>query len=294
MRRIACVSVVGVLLTGALAACGRVDGPAGSLKEAAASASASASASAEPDESPTTPRPSTSTRPPTSPRPTTSRPVNTTSPRPPLTAADVPKLSVPDLLSLARTAARGARTVHVRATVLLGGTTKTYIDVNVDRERENFHGTLTNDSYSVYLVRIDGSVWIKGDERYWIVSGKGQVTPEQARLYATKYLRTTADDPAAKMMITGVLQASNPEYVVDQLDDRSTKLPTQPFENWQLIPIRAADGTTGYFNAGLPVYPVRLISGGPEPEADNYDRFNEPVNIAEPPPAQVVDVPGRT
>ncbi|HSA51108.1 MAG TPA: hypothetical protein VLH10_13520, partial [Yinghuangia sp.] len=90
-------------------------------------------------------------------------------------------------------------------------------------------------------------------------------------------------------LVEGIIDVADPSYVLSGLSDRSTKLPVQTFEGWQVIPVRAANGDTGYLNAGLPVYPIRLVTGGPEPEADNYDKFNEPVIVEEPPAGDVIN-----
>lgn len=292
MRRMAGIGVAGVLLTAMVTACGNLDSPAGSVRDAAEPSSPSPSRTTG-TPSPATTRPSAT---PTTRTPTTARPTSTPpATRPSLSPADVPNLPVSQLLSMSRTAARSVKTVHVRATIKIdNGATKMLIDVNVDRETENFFGSASTDKYVLSLVRIGESVWIKGSEQYWLVEGEGQFTPEEARYLSAKFLRTTTADPSASGIVTGVLQASNPEYVLDHLSDRSQKLPLQQFEGWTLIPISASSGTTGYLNAGLPVYPVRLITVGGDPEADNYDKFNEPVNVTEPPADQVVDVPPQS
>ncbi|HSA49410.1 MAG TPA: hypothetical protein VLH10_04765 [Yinghuangia sp.] len=87
-----------------------------------------------------------------------------------------------------------------------------------------------------------------------------------------------------------VLEVSDLELVLAGTSDRSTKLPVQTFESWQVIPVRAANGDTVYVNAGLPVYPVRLVTGGVEPIANNYDKFNDPLVVNAPPAAQVIDL----
>lgn len=288
VRRIASVGVVGVLLSAALTACGQVDGTARSLKEAASPSPSASGPTATPSKQPTSPSASPTTR-----KPTTSRPPTSSAPpRGPVTAADVPNLTVSELISLARTAARTVKTVHVRATIKLDGVKKMLIDVYVDRETENFRGVTSTDQYALQIMRKGDSVWLKGDEQYWLVEGKGQYDASEAKVLASKWLRTTDDNPLVSGIVTGVLGASNPEYVLEHLNANSTKLPLQQFEGWTLIPISASTGT-GYLNAGLPVYPIRLITNGPEPEADNYDKFNEPVTIVEPPASEVVVVPAQ-
>lgn len=286
MRRIASIGVVGVLLSAALTACGQVDGAARSIKDAASPSPSSGGPTTAPPSKSSSPSPSATTR-----KPTTSRPPTSASPtRGPITSADVPNLSVGELISLARTAARTVKTVHVRATIKLDGTKKMLIDVYVDRETENFRGSASTDKYVLQIVRKGDAVWFKGDEQYWLVEGKGQFSAADARTLAAKWFRTVDTDPSVSGIVTGVLGASNPEYVLEHLNSSSTKLPLQQFEGWTLIPISASTGT-GYLNAALPVYPIRLITNGPEPEADNYDKFNEPVNITEPPASEVVDLP---
>ncbi len=285
MRRIASIGVVGVLLSAALTACGQVDGTARSLKDAASPSPSSSGPTKAPPSKSTSPSPSTTTR-----KPTTRPPTSTSPSRGPVTSADVPNLSVGELISLARTAARTVKTVHVRATIKLDGTKKMLIDVYVDRETENFRGSASTDKYVLQIVRKGDDVWFKGDQQYWLVEGKGQFSPADAQTLATKWFHTADTDSSVSGIVTGVLGASNPEYVLEHLNSSSHKLPLQQFEGWTVIPISASTGT-GYLNAALPVYPIRLITNGPEPEADNYDKFNEPVDITEPPAAEVVDLP---
>ncbi|MEU8135529.1 hypothetical protein [Streptodolium elevatio] len=277
---------MGVLLSAALTACGQVDGAARSIKDAASPSPSSGGPTTAPPSKSASPSPTKTTR-----KPTTSRPPTSASPtRGPVTSAEVPNLSVGELISLARTAARTVKTVHVRATIKLDGTKKMLIDVYVDRETENFTGSASTDKYVLQIVRKGDAVWFKGDEQYWVVEGKGQFSAADAKTLATKWFRTSDTDSSVSGIVTGVLGASNPEYVLEHLNSSSTKLPLQQFEGWTVIPISASTGT-GYLNAALPVYPIRLITNGPEPEADNYDKFNEPVNIAEPPASEVVDLP---
>ncbi|UGQ13671.1 hypothetical protein LO772_08765 [Yinghuangia sp. ASG 101] len=290
MRRIAGIAVAGLLLTGSVTACGKLDGAARSVKDAAAEATPSAARSADTDPA-TDPAPSATTRTPSRTPATTRRPTSVSpSPSRPVTAADVPNLAVPELLSLARDAADDVRTVHVRATIRLTDVPKMLIDATVDRQREDFTGSATTDQYQLLLTRKGGDVWIKGDERYWLVTGAGRVSAERAKLLATKYLRTSDTDPTVSGLVEGIIAAADPAYALHTVSDRSTKLPLQRFESWQVIPVQAANGDTAYINAGLPAYPIRLITSGVEPEADNYDRFDEPVTVTPPPAEEVVDV----
>lgn len=290
MRRIAGIAVAGVLLTGSMTACGKLDGAARSVKDAAAEASPSASATDDTDPS-ASPSPSTTTRTPSR-TPTTSRRPTSPSPSPsrPVTAADVPNLAVPQLLSLAREAAANVKTVHVRATIRLTTVPKMLIDANVDRRTEDFTSSATTDQYQLIIMRQGDDVWLKGDERYWLVNGGGKISAANAKVLATKFLRTSDTDPTVTDLIEGILGASDPAYPLKVVSDRSTKLPVQPFESWQVIPVQAANGDTAYINAGLPAYPIRLVTSGVEPEADNYDKFDQPVVVTPPPLAEVVDI----
>lgn len=288
MRRIAGIAVAGILLTGTLTACGKLDGAARSVKDAASEASSSPSATETDDTNPSAdPTSSATTRTPSRTPSSTRRPTSA-SPSRPVTAAEVPNLGVEQLLSLARTAAGEIKTVHVRGTAKLGGTEKAFVDAYVDRRSEDLYGSATFPTYRVDVVRIGPTTWLKWDERYWL--SDGSTSAARARELSTKHFRTETTDPAAKGLVDAMLGVSDPEYPLESVSNRSTKLPVQQFESWQVIPIRAANGDTLYLNAGLPVYPIRLITSGIEPEADNYDRFNEPVVVTPPPANLVVDM----
>ncbi|HSA49409.1 MAG TPA: hypothetical protein VLH10_04760 [Yinghuangia sp.] len=193
MRRITGIAVAGLVLTGSLTACGKLDGPAGSIKEAASETTPSASTTADPDPN-TSPSPSNTTRKPTS-TSTTRRPTSASPTRVPITAADVPKLTVSELLAQARTAAESVRTVHVRATIKGDDGEKIFVDMNVDRETEDFYGSASLSGLTVQIVRKGDSIWRRGNEAYWADQGGGALSAEQVKYLATKHVRQSVTTP---------------------------------------------------------------------------------------------------
>ncbi|WP_406281003.1 hypothetical protein [Embleya sp. NBC_00896] len=227
--------------------------------------------------------------------PTVSQKSNTTSSGLDETVANA-DLEVGELVRRAKQSATKVKTVHVIADIVSKGKA-IKLDLRVDRDSEDFQGSIEQDGVRLEVRRIDADMYVRGNEsayRKLVGAVDGELA---AKLLAGKWLKGDAGSDQLRGL-RNVTTVADPGAVLKNFPEDGVKLPKETINGREMIPLTGPPGDDDgkvYIEAqGGKPYPVMVVSE----DADNsgtisYGDFDAPVKVDKPPAADVIEIPQR-
>lgn len=187
-----------------------------------------------------------------------------------------------EILAATKTAAEGAKSVHVAGSLVSGGTPIT-LDMNLIAGKGG-RGQLSQNGLSFELIAVGSTVYIKGSPDFYKHIGGNAA----AQLLAGKWLKA----PATGSDFASIGQLTNLRELVDQTlaeHGTLTKTGTTTIDGQKVVGVtsKSKGGTLYIATTGKP-YPVQISKGGSGSGSITFDRWNEPVTIAA--PANAIDI----
>jgi hypothetical protein len=186
------------------------------------------------------------------------------------------------IIAATKTAADGAKSVHVSGSLVSGGSPIT-LDMNLLAGKGG-RGQLSQDGLSFELVEVGGTVYIKGSPAFYKHIGGSAA----AQLLQGKWLKA----PASSADFASLGQLTNLRSLVDQtLSDHSSlsKSGTTTVNGQKVVGITdKSKGGTLYIAATGKPYPVEIAKSGSGTGSITFDRWDEPLTLSA--PANAIDV----
>jgi hypothetical protein len=184
-----------------------------------------------------------------------------------------------EALTTARVALRNAKTARLTGNITTGGQK---IQLDLELVGDNSTGTLTVDGNDVQLIKLDGSVYIKGDPQFLAQYANGDTAAVQA--LNGKWLKTATTSDFDSFSIDGFadeLKASN--------DVKVNAKTTQATQNGKPVVILSqSDGSTLTIANTGEAYPLVLNGKGTDSGQLTFSDFNKAVTITA--PSDILDV----
>jgi hypothetical protein len=186
------------------------------------------------------------------------------------------------IIAATKTAADGAKSVHVSGSLVSGGSPIT-LDMNLLAGKGG-RGQLSQDGLSFELIEVGGTVYIKGSQAFYKHIGGSAA----AQLLQGKWLKA----PASSTDFASLGQLTNLRALVDQtLSDHSSlsKSGTKTVKGQKVVGLTdKSKGGTLYIAATGKPYPVEIAKSGSGTGSITFDRWDEPLTLSA--PANAIDV----
>jgi hypothetical protein len=207
------------------------------------------------------------------------------SPSPTPTDNGVANLSATQIMSRTQAAVKKAPSVHLKGNGVSEGR-RFGIDLRISDK--SGHGTITQGSQTIELLRVGTTVYIKGDADFWRALTGNAGTAE---LLKGKYLKGSMSDPK----VASIAVLTQLDKFVAQLFSSNrtvTKGERKTIRGTEAISLVASgkDGGTLYIATRGEPYPLQIVSTTQsEPGTIDFLDYGAPVKATPPPPDQVVD-----
>lgn len=206
------------------------------------------------------------------------------------------ELPVAELVRRAKQASAAIETVHVVADVASDGK-RFRFDLRIDRDTEDFTGTIAQDDIELDTRRIGNDMYVRGDEKAYrsLLGEQGDgIVPG---LLAGKWLKDDADGSNFRSL-EGITSVADPGAILEDFPDDGVKLPTETIDGRRMIPLTGPPGEDEakvYIEAqGGKPYPVMVISNDSDSGGTvSYGDFDAPVDVEAPSPDDVITVPKK-
>jgi hypothetical protein len=212
---------------------------------------------------------------------------STSPPAQELAANGVAELSAPEAFAKAKTAFTDAPTVHISGTGNVDGE-----QMDLDfwfKGAEGGKGQGTVDGQQVEMIRLGQDFYFKAEEAFW-----ADVTddPEAAREMASKYLKTSANDPDLRLMAVFTdISAFSTRFLTP--DGSFTMGERRTIRGIEAVGLTETGprGETIYVAVEGPAYPLQLSTNKPDDtQTLDFVEYGAPVEVTEPPADQVLDM----
>ncbi|MET7302917.1 hypothetical protein [Embleya sp. NPDC005575] len=206
-------------------------------------------------------------------------------------------LDVGELVRRAKQSAARIKTVHVVADIVSDGKV-VKLDLRVDRNSEDFQGTIEQNGVKLEARRVRSAMYIRGDEQAFR-SLVGTVDGEMAaKLLAGKWLKGDVNSEKLRG-VRNITTVADPGAALKNFPEDGVKLPTETINNRKMIPLTGPPGDDDgkiYIEAqGGKPYPVLIVSKDTDNSGSvSYGDFDVPVKVSAPPAAEVIDIPDRS
>jgi len=206
------------------------------------------------------------------------------------------ELSVSELVRRAKQASAAIKTVHVVADVASEGK-RFKLDLRIDRDTEDFEGTIAQDDIELDTRRIGNDMYVRGDESAYRSLLGEQGDTIMPGLLAGKWLKDAADG-ANFRSLKSLTAVADPGAILEDFPEDGVKLPIENIDGREMIPLTGPPGDDGgkvYIEAqGGKPYPVMVISEDADSGGTiSYGDFDAPVDVEPPSPGDVITVPKK-
>jgi hypothetical protein len=197
----------------------------------------------------------------------------------------VDSLSADEILTRAKAALKGARSVHVHGGGKSDGTAIT-LDLKI-KGSSGGTGKMSLNGASFEITRIDNTVYLRADEKFYTSRG---IPAAQARALSTKWIKgTTADKNLAEVgQFTDIKELTDALLTPDNAISKGVK---KTVNGKNAIGLKDSTGSTMWISLDGDPVPLELTPGsdGSDSGTIEFDGYGDDVQLTEPPASEVID-----